>query len=312
MTNKLARIIDDLYDSYDQIGGINHIGGPTLPSRVGIIHILNDLESLIFPGFREEETMSPANLRYSLGEKISRVAKNLTTEVQKSLCYKASIGPDGECSHDHIEDLFRSCHNEAERLALEVLELMPFLRARIKLDVEAAFTGDPASRSKEEVVLSYPGVEAIIAHRISHEMWIRHIPLIPRMISEHIHGKTGVDIHPGATIGDYFFIDHATGVVIGETTRIGANVKVYQGVTLGALSVKKTEANVKRHPTIEDNVTIYSGATILGGKTVIGRGSIIGGNVWIVTSVPAGSKIYNRPGEYIMKSEEAERLEFHI
>ena len=312
MPNRLTQIIDDLYDSYDRIGGINHLGGPALPSRLGIINILNDFESLIFPGYREEEAMDARHLRFSIGEKLSRLARNLTVEVQKSLCYKASIGPDGECRHDAPEQVYRDCHEEAEALSMQVLHLLPELRGRIKMDVEAAFAGDPASRSREEVVLSYPGVEAIIAHRIAHELWIRHIPLIPRMISEHIHGKTGVDIHPGADIGDYFFIDHATGVVIGETTVIGRNVKIYQGVTLGALSVKKSEANVKRHPTIEDDVTIYSRSTIFGGKTTVVRGSVIGGNVWIVSSVPAGSKIYNRPGEYIMKSEESERLEFHI
>lgn len=194
------------------------------------------------------------------------------------------------------------CRREAERLAISLMQMIPDIRIRVRQDVEAAFAGDPAAQSHDEVILSYPGVEAIIIHRIAHELWTWEIPLIPRMMSEYIHGKTGIDIHPGATIGDHFFIDHATGVVIGETTVIGNNVKLYQGVTLGALSVRKDAANRKRHPTIEDDVTIYSGATILGGDTVIGRGSVIGGNVWITSSVPPGSKIYNAPADYVVRA----------
>jgi serine O-acetyltransferase len=164
-------------------------------------------------------------------------------------------------------------------------------------DVNAAFRGDPAARSPEEVILSYPGVAAILVYRIAHELWVREVAMIPRMMSEYIHGKTGIDIHPGARIGDSFFIDHGTGVVIGETTIIGDNVKLYQGVTLGALSVRKERAKTKRHPTIEDEVTIYAGATILGGNTVVGRCSIIGGNVWLTESVPPGSRIYHNPSQ---------------
>ncbi len=150
-------------------------------------------------------------------------------------------------------------------------------------------SGDPAARSIEEIILSYPGPEAILVHRIAHFLHVRGVPIIPRIMSEYIHGKTGIDIHPGATIGESFFIDHGTGVVVGETCIIGNNVKLYQGVTLGALSVKKSMSGKKRHPTIEDDVTIYSGATILGGETVIGKGSTVGGNVWLTESVPAGS-----------------------
>jgi len=187
---------------------------------------------------------------------------------------------------------------------LELLGQLPELRRKIHLDVEAAFEGDPAAKSHEEVILAYPGLEAISIHRFAHELWIRNIPLLPRMMSEYIHGKTGIDIHPGATIGESFFIDHGTGVVIGETTVIGKNVKIYQGVTLGALSVRKELSHKKRHPTIEDEVTIYAGATILGGETVIGRGSVIGGNVWITESVPPYSRVYNKPLEYVMTSKE--------
>jgi serine O-acetyltransferase len=195
---------------------------------------------------------------------------------------------------------------------MELLSCIPSLRERISLDVRAAFEGDPAAKSQEEIVLAYPGVEAIIAHRIAHEIWKKGIPLIPRMMSEHIHGKTGIDIHPGAQIGDSFFIDHATGVVIGETTVIGNKVKIYQGVTLGALSVSKRLGDEKRHPTIEDNVTIYAGATILGGGTTIGHDSTIGGNVWLTSSVPPNSTIYSRAVDYFAKRGKETVADFQI
>ena len=166
---------------------------------------------------------------------------------------------------------------------------IPEIRRKIQLDVKAAYLGDPAAHSPEEVILSYPGLEAIVVHRLAHFLFINGVPVIPRIMSEHVHGKTGIDIHPGATIGESFCIDHGTGIVIGETTVIGNNVKIYQGVTLGALSVKKDMQNKKRHPTVEDDVTIYAGATILGGETVIGKGSTIGGNTWVTKSVPAGT-----------------------
>lgn len=301
MASELSGIVDGIIDSYNTIGGINHIGGTNLPSRRGITNIIEDFETLIFPGYRAEEPLERADLRYTISEKVSRLMRNLATEIQKSLCYKRRIQGRTSCPHDSPRPDVNECREESEELSLELLNLLPDLRRRVRLDVEAAFVGDPAAKSEEEVILSYPGVEAIIIHRIAHEIWLRDIPLIPRMMSEYIHGKTGIDIHPGARIGRSFFIDHATAVVIGETTVIGNHVKIYQGVTLGAMSVEKDEADRKRHPTIEDHVTIYSGATILGGDTVIGAGSIIGGNVWITSSVPPGSKIYNRPADYVMK-----------
>jgi serine O-acetyltransferase len=185
------------------------------------------------------------------------------------------------------------CHFAAELVAESFFDALPGIRAVLAEDMKAAFRGDPAAKSFEEVIVSYPGFEAVTVHRLAHFFYRAEVPLIPRMMSELIHGRTGIDIHPGATISESFFIDHGTGVVIGETTVIGANVKLYQGVTLGALSVKKEEADTKRHPTLEDGVTIYANATILGGQTVIGRGSVIGGSVWITESVPAGSKVYS-------------------
>ncbi len=304
MVEELTAIVGDIADSYEQIGGINHLDGPNLPSRPSIIKILNDLQSLVFPGYQSDDTVTKDSVRYVVSEKASRLLNTLSTEIFKSLCYKESICEEGKPVDE--------CREDAKRLALEILRMIPDVRRTVKLDVEAAFAGDPAARSEEEIILAYPGVEAIIVHRIAHEIWIREIPLIPRIMSEVIHGKTGIDIHPAAQIGEYFFIDHATGVVIGETTVIGNHVKIYQGVTLGALSVKKSEINRKRHPTIEDNVTIYAGATILGGNTVIGHDSIIGGNVWLTESVSPGSRIYTRAGDYVMRRDRTMGLDYQI
>ncbi len=307
MQNELHEIVESIHDSYQRFGAINHIGGPGLPSRSSVIAIMHDLESLIFPGYRADEQLHENNLRHTIGEKTCRLCRSLTTEIQKSLRFKHANDLE---LHGSSEVDYSWC--AAEQFAFDLLGKLPDIRRRVRLDVEAAFLGDPAGKSHEEVILSYPGVEAILVHRVAHELWNAGIPLIPRMMSEQIHGQTGIDIHPGATIGDYFFIDHATGVVIGETTIIGRNVKIYQGVTLGALSVKKEAADKKRHPTIEDDVTIYAGATILGGKTVIGRNSIIGGNVWLTSSVPAGSTIYNPPVDHIRRQKHAELPDYQI
>jgi serine O-acetyltransferase len=282
-------IVERILDSYRELGGINHIEGPNLPSRQSVERIVEVLESLVFPGFRAEENLDLAGLRYAIGEKVVTVSRALTMEVEKSLRYTCRIMND--C------DRHQDCSGEAEEIVRDLLEGIPEIRRRLNRDVQAADRGDPAARSQEEVILSYPGVEAILVHRIAHELYVKGVGMIPRMMSEYIHGKTGIDIHPGARIGDSFFIDHGTGVVIGETTIIGDNVKLYQGVTLGALSVQKELANNKRHPTIEDEVTIYAGATILGGGTVIGKGSIIGGNVWLTASVPPNSRIYHTPSQ---------------
>jgi serine O-acetyltransferase len=287
MTPSLDRVVDGILESYRQIGGINHLEGPNLPSQESVARIVEDLESLVFPGFHAEQNLDLAGLRWTIGAKVAAVFRALSTEVERSLRYTCRIVKD--CARH--ED----CRGEAEELVHDLLAKVPEIRRKVSRDVEAANRGDPAARSSEEVILAYPGVEAIMVHRIAHELWVREVAMIPRMMSEYLHGKTGIDIHPGAAIGDSFFIDHGTGVVIGETTVIGDNVKLYQGVTLGALSVQKELANRKRHPTLEDDVTVYAGATILGGDTVIGRGSTIGGNVWLTSSVPPGSRIYHTP-----------------
>ncbi len=270
------------------------MGGENLPSRRGVIAILETFESLIFPGFQVEEQLEDNLIVYTIGARTQQLARALTLEISRSLEYSARIKGEETGSGD--------CISRSETIALDLLCLIPNLRERAMEDVEAAYKGDPAAWSRDEIILSYPGLEAVASHRIAHELYLRKIPLIPRMMSEYIHGKTGIDIHPGAVIGDRFFIDHATGVVIGETSIIGQNVKLYQGVTIGALSVAKEHADKKRHPTIEDEVTIYAGATILGGRTIIGRGSVIGGNVWITESVPPYSVIYNKTSDYRVKN----------
>jgi serine O-acetyltransferase len=289
MKPNLESAVDGILESYRDLGGINHLEGPNLPSQQSVARIVEDLESLVFPGFRAEENLDLAGLRWAIGAKVASVFRALSAEVERSLRYTCRIVKD--CARH--ED----CRGEAEELVHELLCRIPDIRRRVSRDVEAANRGDPAARSSEEVILAYPGVEAIMVHRIAHELWVREVAMIPRMMSEYLHGKTGIDIHPGAEIGDSFFIDHGTGVVIGETTVIGANVKLYQGVTLGALSVQKELANRKRHPTLEDGVTVYAGATILGGDTVIGKGSVIGGNVWLTSSVPPGSRLYHTPSQ---------------
>lgn len=292
MSKDIQSISNSILASYRDLGGINHLTDTTLPSRQAVEQILNSLESLIFPGFQAEELLDSDYIAFNLGEKLNRLAGQMTIEIAKSLRYKCLL-EEKRCNRD--------CRERASQISLRILEEIPELRKRALKDVEAALAGDPAARSVEEIILSYPGLEAVIAYRISHSIFKMDVPLIPRMISEHIHRKTGIDIHPGATIGENFFIDHGTGVVIGETTVIGKNVKLYQGVTLGALSVKKEEANIKRHPTVEDNVTLYAGATVLGGETIIGTNSVIGGNVWITSSVEPDSMIYNTAENYSQK-----------
>jgi len=281
---RLDRSIESLLENYDAYGMVNHSGAINLPGRESVDNILRVIEKLLFPGFLENVCTDREPLRKVTTEKVNKLSPVLRREVEKSLAFSARHGA-LNCGH-------QGCGAVAALVVEEFFEELPRIRVILEKDLEAAVRGDPAAMSDNEVILSYPGFQAISIHRIAHFFWIRQVPLIPRMMSELVHGRTGIDIHPGADIGESFFIDHGTGVVIGETTVIGKNVKLYQGVTLGALSVKKEESGLKRHPTIEDDVTIYANATILGGDTVIGSGSVIGGSVWITQSVPPGSKIY--------------------
>lgn len=281
----IDNLIDNIMNSYEQYGGINRSGAENFPNRQNVVSVLQDLQSLVFPGFKYEENIETGNLRYITGLHVNRIISILTKEIQKAFLFTVTEKSNGM----DIQNC--NCFKLAEKVVFALLEEIPEIRRKVQFDAKAAFLGDPAAYSPEEVILSYPGLEAIVVHRLAHFLFVKGVPVIPRIMSEHVHGKTGIDIHPGATIGESFCIDHGTGIVIGETTIIGKNVKLYQGVTLGALSVKKELQAKKRHPTVEDDVTIYAGATILGGETVIGKGSTIGGNTWVTKSVPAGTML---------------------
>jgi serine O-acetyltransferase len=292
--SRLDNSINGLVDSYNEYGLVNHTGGANLPSRESIEAILSGMADLLFPGFREQEGLDHDNLRLITSENVYRMARHLVREVEKSLAF--SIRCEANTTSKTMSCGCEGCHAAAELIVGDFFDELPKIRNCLALDMKAIFRGDPAAKSFEEVIVSYPGFDAITVYRLAHFFWNRQVPLIPRMMSELVHSRTGIDIHPGAEIGECFCIDHGTGIVIGETTVIGNNVKLYQGVTLGALSVKKVEANKKRHPTIEDDVTIYSGATILGGETVIGKGCTIGGNVWITNPVPPYTMVYTKTG----------------
>jgi len=297
--NGLPNLVDKIVTNYNTCGGMDHLEGKDLPSKKVVIEVLNDLFTVLFPGYLGDSEISKANIKFCLGTKLTAIYERLTIEVEKSLKYICrNIS---ECPQD-------ICQKRAHIVVKELLEALPEIRSTLSSDIEAAHTGDPAAVSTDEVILSYPCVMAITTYRIAHELYMHCIPLIPRIMSEHMHSLTGIDIHPGAKIGKSFFIDHGTGVVIGETAEIGENVKLYQGVTIGALSFPKdAKGNIikghKRHPTIGNNVVIYSGATLLGGDTVIGDNVIIGGNTWITTSVEADTKITKGTEETTYKKE---------
>lgn len=282
----IDNLVDGILNSYNDHGLINRNDSENFPNRQNVVSILSDLQSLIFPGFKTAEDVDPINLRYITGQKVNNVIAKLTKEIQKTLIYTMTSTKGGTTNVTESH-----CFKLAEQTSIALIQEIPEIRRKLLLDIQAAFKGDPAAKSNEEIILSYPGLQAILVYRIAHFLFKNGIPIIPRIMSEYVHGTTGIDIHPGASIGESFFIDHGTGVVVGETCIIGNNVKIYQGVTLGALSVKKELKNKKRHPTIEDEVTIYANATILGGDTIIGKGSVIGGNTWVTESVKAGSII---------------------
>jgi len=278
---KLAEAIEGILGSYREHGNINHLDGSNLPARAEVGQLLDDLLSLVFPGYLGADQVDELSSRYFVGERCARILRALERVIGRAM--GADCGSEGRRSRAVGSPTV--C--DARAHALDLLEHVPLIRKLLATDVRAAIDGDPAASSAAEVITSYPGITAIAAHRLAHHLYLRGVPLIPRMMTELVHGRTGIDIHPGASIGESFFIDHGTGVVIGETTAIGARVKLYQGVTLGALSVHISEHDCdrQRHPTLEDEVTVYAGATILGGDTVIGQGSVIGGNVWLTQSV---------------------------
>lgn len=277
-----TKLTDRLLDSYSSVGGINHLDGKNLPSRQAIGRITNHLLRLLFPGFFDETAIATAAIRSVTSELLDEVASRLAREIGRSLEYaRPPELPD--------KDLGVA----ARRLALEFLASLPRVRELLATDVEAAYNGDPAALSKDEVIVAYPFVEAIAAQRLAHELYLHGIALIPRMMTEWAHARSGMDLHPGAHIGTHFFVDHCTGTVVGETAVIGSHVKMYQGVGLVARSLAAGQQlrGKKRHPTLEDDVTIYAGATIVGGDTVVGAGSTIGANAFLMHSVPPRSLV---------------------
>jgi serine O-acetyltransferase len=277
-----------------------HIDYEPIPSRQVVVTVIERLRELLFPGFFSRDKIDPVTLRYSLGQSTAETFDLLSEQICRSI------------RHDcfRYEQPCTDCENRGHDLALKLLEEIPALRRILATDVRATYEGDPAARSHDEIIFSYPGIYAIAVYRIAHRLFELGVPLLPRIMTEHAHGITGIDIHPGAEIDESFVIDHGTGVVIGETSRLGKNVRIYQGVTLGALSLPKDAGNQyrgrKRHPTIEDDVIIYSGATILGGDTVIGARSVIGGNVWITESVPPDTMVVMEAPRLIYKTRNGE------
>jgi serine O-acetyltransferase len=307
----LPVLTERIVDTYAEVGSISHLGHCPLPNYETIIAATEDLKEILYPGYRRRDGLHLGNVTYHVGDLIDRLHDTLTVQIGRAIRHEAVR--DGECNAEEAGDF----EAVGQVKAVEFLEQLPALRKILAMDVEAAYKGDPACKSLDEVIFCYPGLEAISVYRLAHLLHGQGVPLIPRMMTEWAHTRTGIDIHPGATIGRYFFIDHGTGVVIGETTEIGDWVKLYQGVTLGALSfAADAEGNLvrgqKRHPTIEDHVVIYANATILGGTTVIGRGSVIGSSVWLTHSVQPGTTVTMESPKLRIRGEEPEEFAWVI
>lgn len=291
--DRLDTITNNILDDYNKGRPIDKMNISNQPNREAVIDIALKLQRILLPGYYKDSANKVINLEHTMVTIIEDVMARLSKQIALALNFK--VGYD--------EKTYEEVRAEAESLTLDFLECIPSVREYLATDLEAFYEGDPAAYSKEEIVFAYPGFKAISIYRLAHVLYKAGIPILPRIMSEYAHGETGIDIHPGATIGKYFFIDHGTGIVIGETTIIGEHVKIYQGVTIGALSTRGGQSlkSVKRHPTILDNVTIYSGASILGGDTVIGEGSVIGGNTFITESVDAGAKVSAKAQEHVIK-----------
>lgn len=279
---QLPGLTNQIIKNYEDLGTINHLDHTPLPQLDKIIEILNDFKEVLYPGYRRRQGLHGGNVSYYVGNLVDRIFNELSTQIARALQHEDVVFESRGEWNSYLE--------QGEQLTLKLLERLPEIRRVLATDVQAAYDGDPACKSLDEVIFCYPGLDAITVHRIAHELYLLNVPFIPRMMAEWSHKETGIDIHPGATIGDSFFIDHGTGVVIGETTVIGKQVKLYQGVTLGALSFPTdSDGNIirtmKRHPTIDDRVVVYASATILGGETIVGHDSVIGSSVWLTRSV---------------------------
>jgi serine O-acetyltransferase len=287
--DKVNALTRNIISDFEETRAIDEVKSLDHPDDEAIKDIVESLRKIIFSGYFRNKNYRVYTLRNNMGILIEDVLFKLIRQISRVLRYDNKYV-------DHTEQFI---DEKAEEIAFDFMNKLPKIREYIETDVQAAYDGDPAAYNKDEIIYSYPGLYAILINRLAHELYLLGVPLIPRIMTEYAHSKTGIDIHPGASIGKYFFIDHGTGIVIGETTIIGNNVKIYQGVTLGALSTRGGQSlkNTKRHPTIEDNVTIYSGASILGGETIIGKNVVIGGNAFITKSVPQGAKVSIRNQE---------------
>lgn len=283
MDNNTDKIIDDIIESYAQHKETVRFDAENMLNKEILIQIIEELRCVLFPGFFDKKCVRSDYIKYHIGERIEYIQYNLKKQIIKAL------NNEDDYKYSSQERIVQT----AEEIVQRFLTKIPQIRECLYTDVVAAYNGDPAAHNTDEIIFSYPGIFAITVYRIAHELVLLGVPLIPRIMSEYAHSVTGIDIHPSADIGKYFFIDHGTGIVVGSTTEIGDNVKIYQGVTLGALSTRHGQQlkGVKRHPTIRNDVTVYSGTSVLGGETVIGDGVTIGGNAFIVKSVPEGLKV---------------------
>lgn len=298
LRTRIPSLVERVVSGYDQKGRFHHIGPEPIPSRQAIIDIIHKAFPVFYPGFFSDKRLDTVDAPYFMGQAIMELFDVLSIQIAHAIRHDC-IRFDKPCI---------KCEESSQEIALSFVEEIPNLQEMLSTDVRAAHEGDPASRYFDEIIFSYPGLFAVTVYRMAHWLHIHDVPLIPRIMTEYAHGHTGIDIHPGVVIGESFFIDHGTGVVIGETTVIGDRVRIYQGVTLGALSLSKNECvslrGTRRHPTIEDDVIIYANATILGGTTVIGARSVIGGNVWLTESVPPDTAVFLKKPELVMKNKQ--------
>jgi serine O-acetyltransferase len=305
---QLPSLTDRIVRTYREIGTINHLGHCPLPRQEVIAECIEDLKDILYPGYRRREGLHMGNITYHVGDLVDGLHDKLTTQIARALRHEAGADPSARGGEEEVD-----YEAKGQAMAIAFLERIPDLRKVLATDVQAAYEGDPACKGPDEVIFCYPGLEAVSIYRLAHELYLLGVPYIPRIMTELAHQRTGIDIHPGATIGEYFFIDHGTGVVIGQTCEIGNRVKLYQGVTLGALSFD-TDADgnlvrgLKRHPTIEDRVVIYASATVLGGKTVIGHDSVVGSSVWLMRSVDPYTTVTIEKPNLRMRAEQPDEL----
>jgi serine O-acetyltransferase len=295
---EIPEVVDGLVFSCSRDDCFNHIGPEPIPSREAVIDILKRVRRILYPGYFIPTRVDQVNVKYYFGQETTALFETLSEQIALAIRHDC-IRHGQACTH---------CEERGQQTAIDFLRYLSELRVLLATDVRAAYEGDPAAKSYDEIIFSYPGLFAITVYRIAHRLHHQDVPMIPRIMTEYAHSRTGIDIHPGAHIGESFFIDHGTGVVIGETSQIGKRVRLYQGVTLGALSLSREECeelrNQKRHPTIEDDVIVYANATVLGGKTVLGARSVIGGNVWLTESVPPDTEVFLKKLELVFGKKE--------